>query len=113
VPWEDFLLSLRVAAFRDPDIYNDHLLGVLKFNDAASLRAVEEYEHRDSDETIIRWAADGARYEIARYCPHAGAALDDAPIEGQVITCLSHHYEFDLDSGRCFSGNCTLRTKKL
>lgn len=113
VPWEDFLLGLRFTAFRDPDVYNDHLLGLLKFNDAASLRAVEEYERRDADETIVRTAPDGARYEIARYCPHAAAALDAAPIEGHVITCLLHHYEFDLDTGRCLSGNCALRTKKL
>lgn len=113
VPWEDFLLSLRFRAARDPDVYNDHLLGVLKFNDAASLRAVEAYEQQGSDETIVVTAPDGARYEIQRFCPHAGAALDAAPIEGHVLTCLSHHYEFDLDTGRCLSGNCTLRTRKL
>ncbi|HEU0030786.1 MAG TPA: Rieske 2Fe-2S domain-containing protein [Kofleriaceae bacterium] len=113
VPWEDFLLSLRFSAHRDPDVYNDHLLGVLKFNDAASLRAVEQYEQRGSDETVVVQTADGNRYEIQRFCPHAGTALDDAPIEGHILTCLSHHYEFDLDTGKCLSGNCTLRTKKL
>jgi UDP-MurNAc hydroxylase len=112
VPWEDFLLGLRFTAFRDPDVYNDHLLGILKFNDAASLRAVEEYEQRGSDETIVVTTSDGNRYEIQRFCPHAGAALDSAPIEGHVLTCLSHHYEFDLDTGKCLSGNCTLRTKR-
>lgn len=113
VPWEDFLLSLRFSAYRNPDVYNDHWLGLMKFNDAASLQAVEEYEKRESDETIVVTAPNGSRYEIARYCPHAGAALDEAPIEGHTITCLNHHYEFDLDTGKCFSGNCTLRTKKL
>src|SRR2546427_12023758 len=29
--WEDFLLSLRFSAERDPDVYNDHLLSWLKF----------------------------------------------------------------------------------
>lgn len=33
--------------------------------------------------------AGGSRYEIARYCPHAGAALDNAPIEGHILTCLT------------------------
>lgn len=111
--WEDFLLGLRFNAFRDPDIYNDHLLGLLKFNDERSLRAVEQYEKRESDETIVVSTTDGNQYEISRYCPHAGAAFDGAPIEGHIITCLSHHYEFDLDTGECLSGNCTLRTKKL
>ncbi|MBT8208648.1 MAG: MBL fold metallo-hydrolase, partial [Acidimicrobiia bacterium] len=31
IPWEDFFLSLRFTARRDPDHYNDHLLGLLKF----------------------------------------------------------------------------------
>lgn len=113
VPWEDFLLSLRFSARRDPDVYNDHLLGVLKFNDASTLHAVEKWERTLSDETIVVTAKDGCRFEIAKYCPHAGASLEKAPIEGHTITCLNHHYVFDLDSGRCLTGNCTLKTKKL
>jgi UDP-MurNAc hydroxylase len=113
LPWEDFLLSMRFAALRDPDVYNDHLLGILKFNDAGPLRAVEEYEKRNSDETVVVTAPDGARYEIARFCPHGGAGMADAPIVGHIITCLNHHYEFDLDTGKCLSGNCSLRTTKL
>jgi UDP-MurNAc hydroxylase len=113
VPWEDFLLSLRFSAFRDPDVYNDHLLGVLKFNDALSLRAVENWEKRLSDELIVITAGNGARYEIAKYCPHAGASMEGALIEGDTITCLNHHYVFDLESGRCLTGNCTLKTKRL
>ena len=113
IPWEDFLLSLRFSAYRDPDIYNDHLLGLLKFNDAASLRVIEAYEKRETHESIVVATDDGSRYEIARYCPHAGAALDNAPIEGHILTCLNHHYRFDLDTGKCLDGNCSLRTKKL
>ena len=113
IPWEDFLLSLRFSAYRDPDIYNDHLLGLLKFNDAASLRVIETYEKRETPESIVVATDEGSHYEIARYCPHAGAALDIAPIEGHILTCLNHHYRFDLDSGKCLSGNCSLRTKKL
>ncbi len=113
VPWEDFFLSLRFLADRRPDVYNDHLLGLLKFNDIGSLRAVEQYERRESDETIVRSTADGARYEISRYCPHAGASLEEAVIEGHTLTCLNHHYEFDLDTGACLTGDCELRTRRL
>jgi UDP-MurNAc hydroxylase len=111
--WEDFLLSMRFSAFRDPDIYNDHLLGLLKLNEAASLRAIELYEKRETHESIVVATDDGSSYEIARFCPHAGAALDDAPIYGRTITCLNHHYRFDLDTGECLDGNCSLRTKKV
>jgi UDP-MurNAc hydroxylase len=99
------LLSLRFSAYWDPDIYNDHLLGLLKFNDGASLRVIEAYEKRETPESIVVDTAGGSRYEIARYCPHAGAALDNASIEGHILTCLNHHYRFDLDSGKCLDGN--------
>jgi UDP-MurNAc hydroxylase len=113
VPWEDFFLSLRFLADRDPDVYNDHLLGLLKFNDRGSLREVEKYERRESPENFVVTAPDGARYEINRYCPHAGASLEEAIIEGHILTCLNHHYEFDLDTGECLTGNCELRTRRL
>jgi UDP-MurNAc hydroxylase len=113
VPWEDFFLSLRFAARREPDVYNDHLLGLLKFNDGPSLRAVEQYEKCVSDETITVTAADGTRYEISKYCPHAGASMEAAPVEGDTITCLNHHYVFDLKSGRCLTGNCVIRSRRL
>ena len=50
--WEDLFLSLRFTARRDPDVYNDYLVGLLKHADAAALAAVEQYEApRDPDET--------------------------------------------------------------
>ncbi|MGI8823390.1 MAG: Rieske 2Fe-2S domain-containing protein [Acidimicrobiia bacterium] len=113
VPWEDFFLSLRFLAARKPDVYNDHLLGLLKFNDRGSLREVEKYERRESDETIVVTTPDGTSYEINRYCPHAGASLEGGTIEGHILTCLNHHYEFDLDTGVCLTGDCELRTRRL
>ncbi|MEM9457940.1 MAG: Rieske 2Fe-2S domain-containing protein [Myxococcota bacterium] len=111
--WEDFLLSVRFTAYRDPDVYNDHLLGLLKLGHVRALEAVEHYETGRADETIRVTAGDGTRYEIAKYCPHAGASLEHAPIEGHRLTCLLHHYEFDLRTGECLSGNCRLRSRRL
>jgi UDP-MurNAc hydroxylase len=111
--WEDFLLSLRFTAERNPDVYNDHLLGLLKFNHVRALEAVEQFERGLSGDTIEVRAEDGTRYEIAKYCPHAGASLEHAPIEGRRITCLLHHYVFDLDTGECLSGNCRLATRRI
>lgn len=111
--WEDFLLSLRFSAERDPDVYNDHLLGLLKFDHVLALEAVEQFERGESSETIEVRTEDGTRYEIAKYCPHAGASLERAPIEGRRITCLLHHYVFDLDTGDCLSGNCRLATRRI
>ena len=113
LPWEDFFLSLRFASWRDPDIYNDHLLGLLKFNDEPATRAVEIFEKQKSDETIFVTATDGKKYEIQKFCPHTGASLDAGIVTDKQIECLRHHYIFDLETGKCMNAKCDLKTKKL
>lgn len=108
-PWEDFFLSLRFEAWRNPDVYNDHLLGLLKFAEPVALDAVEDFESSmDSDERITIHA-EGKTYSIGRYCPHAGNDLLNTGeiLPGGVVRCLAHHYEFDLETGRCVNGNCS------
>lgn len=108
VPWEDFFLSLRFTAYRDPDHYNDHLLGLLKFAEPTALAEVERFESGDrSDERIIIHS-DGRVYSVSRYCPHAGNDLlhTGEVLPGGILRCLAHHYEFELESGRCVNGNC-------
>ena len=63
LPWEDFFLSLRFISWRAPDIYNDHLLGLLKFNDELATHAVEVFEKHQSDETLFVTTTDGKKYE--------------------------------------------------
>ncbi|MER3422317.1 MAG: hypothetical protein C4293_02875 [Nitrospiraceae bacterium] len=75
VPWEDFFLSLRFRAWRDPDLYNDHLLGLLKFAHPEALEAVERFETSVIANEQIRIRAEGRTYRIQRYCPHAGGDL--------------------------------------
>jgi UDP-MurNAc hydroxylase len=108
-PWEDFFLSLRFEAWRDPDVYNDHLLGLLKFAEPEALEAVEAFEtSMDSDERITIHA-EGKSYSIGRYCPHAGNDLLNTAeiLPGGIVRCLAHHYEFELETGRCVNGNCS------
>lgn len=106
--WEDFFLSLRFQAWRNPDIYNDHLLGLLKFAHSDALKAVERYENSLVAGERIAIHADGNNYLVRRYCPHAGIDLLDAGevLPGGILRCLGHHYEFDLETGRCLNGNC-------
>lgn len=107
IGWEDLLLSLRFRAARDPDVYNDYLVGLLKHADAAALQAVEEHEvGRMDDETIE--VVDGDRaWTVGRYCPHAG---EDLAIGGVVsngkLRCLSHNFDFDLTNGQCLNARC-------
>jgi UDP-MurNAc hydroxylase len=106
VPWEDFFLSIRFQAERHPDLYNDHLLGLLKFAEQEALDAVEDFETSMSFDERITIHAEGRSFSVARYCPHAGNDLQDTGevLPGRVLRCLAHHYEFSLDTGRCLNG---------
>ncbi|HEX2032416.1 MAG TPA: MBL fold metallo-hydrolase [Actinomycetota bacterium] len=107
VPWEDFFLSLRFSARRAPDVYNDHLLGLLKFAEPDALRRVEEYETSLESEEWLTLHAEGRSYRVARYCPHAGNDLLETGeiLPGRILRCLAHHYEFSLDSGECLTSS--------
>jgi L-ascorbate metabolism protein UlaG (beta-lactamase superfamily)/nitrite reductase/ring-hydroxylating ferredoxin subunit len=107
IGWEDLLLSLRFSAWRSPDVYNDYLVGLLKHADSEALEAVEHYETtRDRFETITLDTPDG-RYEIGRWCPHAGEDLAvGAVIDGGVLRCLGHNFDFDLATGVCLNARC-------
>lgn len=113
IAWEDLLLSLRLTARRDPDRYNDYLIGLLKHANEPALRAIEEYEtRRETDERIV--VSSGARaYEIGRYCPHAGEDLAvGAVVEDGVLHCLAHNFAFDLATGECLNARCEPLTSK-
>jgi len=107
IAWEDLFLSLRFSAWRHPDIYNDYLIGLLKHAEPQALHAVEAYERgRATNETIVVDAPAG-RYEISRYCPHAGEdlAIGSLVVDG-AIRCLGHNLEFDLATGTCLNARC-------
>ena len=100
--WEELLLSLRFTARREPDLYNDYLVGLLKHADLAALRAVEEFETAyDPFEKIV--VEDGARrVRVSRYCPHAGEDLaETGVVSNGVLRCLGHNFEYDLTTGEC------------
>jgi UDP-MurNAc hydroxylase len=107
VPWEDFMLSMRFAARREPDRYNDHLLGLLKFAEPEALRAVETYERTLVRDERFTLDVGGRSVSVSRFCPHAGNDLQETGeiLPDGVLRCLVHHYEFDLGTGRCLNGD--------
>ncbi|MEW2358034.1 Rieske 2Fe-2S domain-containing protein [Spirillospora sp. NPDC029432] len=107
IAWEDLLISFRLSLYRDPDVYNDHLVGLLKHANAPALRAVEAYETgRDESERIIV-KSGGRTYDIPRYCPHAGEDLAvGAIVDGGLVHCLAHNFAFDLATGECVNARC-------
>jgi len=108
IAWEDLFLSLRIGCWRDPDIYNDYLIGLLKHAEPEALSAIERHERgRDSGETL-EVTAPGGVYKIGRYCPHAGEdlAIGAVMLENDVLRCLGHNLEFDLKTGTCLNARC-------
>ncbi len=111
--WEDLLISFRLSLYRDPDVYNDYLVGLLKHANAPALSAVEEYETgRDESERItVDWG--GGRYDIPRYCPHAGEDLSiGAVVRNGQVHCLAHNFAFDLATGACVNARAANLTSR-
>jgi L-ascorbate metabolism protein UlaG (beta-lactamase superfamily)/nitrite reductase/ring-hydroxylating ferredoxin subunit len=105
--WEELLLSLRFSARREPDHYNDYLVGLLKHADLAALRAVEEFEAARNPAETIEVVDDGVSVRVGRYCPHAGEDLaETAVVSHGVLRCLGHNFEFDLETGECLNARC-------
>lgn len=105
--WEELLLSLRFTARREPDRYNDYFVGLLKHADRSALRALEEYESSRDSAATFEVVHEGGTRRISRFCPHAGEDLSmTAMVEGGVIRCLGHNYEFDLSTGECLNAHC-------
>lgn len=42
-------------------------------------------------------------FAIGNECPHQGGSLCDGPVEGDIVICPLHGWEFDLRSGACMT----------
>jgi nitrite reductase/ring-hydroxylating ferredoxin subunit len=50
---------------------------------------------------VLVTRVDGALYACPGVCPHEDVGLVDGDLEGTVVRCPGHAYEFDLRTGRC------------
>jgi len=48
----------------------------------------------------------GESYLIDRYCPHAGASLEQGTIDREFLTCPRHGLRFSLISGSATGATC-------
>jgi nitrite reductase/ring-hydroxylating ferredoxin subunit len=46
---------------------------------------------------------DGTFHAISNTCPHAEGPLGEGALEGHVVTCPYHAWEFDVRSGSCLT----------
>jgi len=108
--WEDFLLSLRLKMSRNPDDYDAILHGFLAIEAPdlpAFCEAVVQAESRKERATV---EAGGKCWSIQRYCPHQGADLTEAWIDGgRYLVCPRHRWQFDLENG----GKCTMNATSV
>jgi UDP-MurNAc hydroxylase len=95
-------LSCRFVASR-PGPFNEYVMTFFKALGPERIAFVERSYRRArrGDEFFER---DGWRIE--RWCPHRQADLTRfADIEAGVLTCSLHHWQFELESGRCLTSD--------
>ncbi|HEV7526592.1 MAG TPA: MBL fold metallo-hydrolase [Acidimicrobiia bacterium] len=98
-------LSCRFVGHRpDPANFNEFVMTFFKALSPERIAYVERcYRDRrqQADEFFER---DGWRIE--RFCPHRQADLTRfGEIEGGVLTCSLHHWQFELATGRCLTSD--------
>ncbi|MBP9203700.1 MAG: Rieske 2Fe-2S domain-containing protein [Kofleriaceae bacterium] len=50
---------------------------------------------------VLVTRVDGEVIASAGVCPHEDVALEDGELDGCVLTCPGHAYQFDLRTGAC------------
>jgi len=96
-------LSARFTAHRTGG-FNEYVMTFFKSLSPERMAFVEQIYAQASGEPDEWFERDGWR--IQRYCPHRqGDLVVCGRIEDGQITCLLHHWTFDLESGDCTAGN--------
>lgn len=113
--WEDFALTFRMRLNRAPDVYQTLMQGFL-IMEAEDLnpfcaRVLELERHQER----IVVEAGGCRFSVNRTCPHQGADLAEAWVEGgRYLVCPRHRWRFDLHrDGACDTADASIHAVAL
>lgn len=109
----ELFLSCRFSAHRDGP-YNEYVYTFFKSLSPERMRTVEAHYSAEAEVAEIEWIeCDG--WIVQKRCPHQKAALDRVgSVDGDVLTCDLHGWQFELPSGRCInSEGVTLAVKGL
>lgn len=60
---------------------------------------------------IAVFNVDGNFCAIDDTCPHRGGPLSEGSLEGNVVTCPWHGWQYDLTSGACLTNPAVQQTK--
>lgn len=50
---------------------------------------------------VVGRTSDSRVFATDLLCPHRGGPLDEGNVQGNVVVCPWHLWEFEIDSGRC------------
>jgi UDP-MurNAc hydroxylase len=104
VDWSNaLLLSCRFRAWRAGE-FNEYVYNFLKsLSDERIVRAEAEARYRLAPPPEVE-EIELCGYVMERWCPHRQADLSVfGEVEGAVLTCHLHGWQFDLESGRCLT----------
>ncbi|HXF28510.1 MAG TPA: Rieske 2Fe-2S domain-containing protein [Chlamydiales bacterium] len=50
---------------------------------------------------IALFCVQGAYYAIDNICPHEGGPLGEGELDGEIVSCPWHGWQFDVKNGKC------------
>jgi nitrite reductase/ring-hydroxylating ferredoxin subunit len=73
----------------------------MKVADLGALPAGQAMTVQAGGQAIALYNVDGTVHATSNTCPHRGGPLGDGTLEGGVITCPWHAFQFDVTTGAC------------
>ncbi len=56
-----------------------------------------------NDQKVAVFKIDGSLFAIDDVCPHTEGSLGDGKLDGKIVTCPLHDWQFDITNGNCVS----------
>ncbi len=56
-----------------------------------------------NDHQVAVFNIDGEIFAVDNECPHLGGSLGSGKLEGKLVTCPNHDWQFDVINGECVS----------
>ena len=107
---EERLTTKRPSPMQSPIVMTPRQVETAGEGDGtAPIGSVEEWEHRPSKivtvggEAVAVFKTPSGFRACQNTCPHAGGSLGEGAVEGDVVTCPLHGWQFDLRNGTCVS----------
>lgn len=109
------MLSFRFRLSRIPEQYDPVLHGFLACETEDLEAFCDSVVHSENRPERTEVVAGGKRYEVQRFCPHQGADLTGAWVEGdRYLVCPRHRWQYDLqEGGRCTQNGASVQATCL